>query len=471
MLDYPVPRYPKPLRRPKSADELMPKAREIVGQSWDVTQLSLKPAYGIKAGDKVLFVVLSEYDSIVIEAMCRAIREKGARVDLFTIDSTPLGPPAEIAPHEAISLDEEDGEFNYYYTLITDLIRYDTAKAMIEWEKYDVIIAGIAGGPPTVSIPWKRFAFVSLEDFASPFIDFPPELMKLIDEKAWSQILSCKTLRLTDPEGTDVQWTNYDDKRMFISGHLMARPINIGYGNKGRDDCAGVIAGTLNHLGAFSHCKAYIEGGQVVRVEGGGKYGDVWREKLKKYRNIKLPPFPVGSGLALPAEEEDASLETHEFPAPGLFWYMECAVGTVPAVFRLPKEGRLECYGNMIHDRRRSGYVHHGMGPSFYGKHLQMKNKLPWAHVHIHSMFSTLEGRNDKGNNVTIIEKGHLSALDDIEVRSLASRFGDPDTLLKEVWIPAVPGINVPGDYMKDYGQNPIAWMKREADEHPIWID
>jgi len=86
-------------------------------------------------------------------------------------------------------------------------------------------------------------------------------------------------------------------------------------------------------------------------------------------------------------------------------------------------------------------------------------------------MFSTLEGRTNKGQTITIIDKGHLTALDDPEVRSLASRYGNPDELLKDIWIPAVPGINVPGDYMKDYAQDPVSWIKREAIEHPIWID
>ncbi len=36
-------------------------------------------------------------------------------------------------------------------------------------------------------------------------------------------------------------------------------------------------------------------------------------------------------------------------------------------------------------------------------------------------------------------------ALDDAEVRSLASRYGTPDELLREAWFPAIPGVNVPG--------------------------
>ncbi|MFT5350048.1 MAG: hypothetical protein ACI9MF_000863, partial [Gammaproteobacteria bacterium] len=33
-----------------------------------------------------------------------------------------------------------------------------------------------------------------------------------------------------------------------------------------------------------------------------------------------------------------------------------------------------------------------------------------------------------------IIDKGHLLALDDPEIRAIAAKYGDPDTLLKQTW-------------------------------------
>jgi hypothetical protein len=56
---------------------------------------------------------------------------------------------------------------------------------------------------------------------------------------------------------------------------------------------------------------------------------------------------------------------------------------------------------------------------------------------------------------VNLLDKGRMTSLDDAEVRALASRYGDPDYLLAEDWVPEVPGINAPGDYMKDYAPNP----------------
>jgi hypothetical protein len=58
---------------------------------------------------------------------------------------------------------------------------------------------------------------------------------------------------------------------------------------------------------------------------------------------------------------------------------------------------------------------------------------------HMDTYFNTLV--TDKG---TVVENGHLTALDDPRVRQVASKYGDPDELLKETWIPAVSGVNAP---------------------------
>lgn len=189
---------------------------------------------------------------------------------------------------------------------------------------------------------------------------------------------------------------------------------------------------------------------------------------MKKYKNIKLPPFSVGKGIDMAREGEVA---INELKDPGLFWHFEMAVGTIPGLFRLPKQARFECYANMLHERRRAGWIHDGFGPPYFGMQQYLRNGLPWTHVHVHSMFGTLVGRTAKGETVTIIDKGHLTALDDSKVRSLAKKYGNPDELLSDVWIPALPGINAPGNYMNDYAKDPVAWITRESAEHPVWID
>ena len=51
------------------------------------------------------------------------------------------------------------------------------------------------------------------------------------------------------------------------------------------------------------------------------------------------------------------------------------------------------------------------------------------------------------------------------EVRKVATEYGDQGELLKEEWFPAIPGINYPGDYMRNYGQDPGSWMKQKVDD------
>lgn len=58
-----------------------------------------------------------------------------------------------------------------------------------------------------------------------------------------------------------------------------------------------------------------------------------------------------------------------------------------------------------------------------------------------------------------------MTSLDNPEVRALASRYGDPNYLLTEDWIPEVPGINAPGDYLKDYAPDPGTYSLRLLDQ------
>ena len=60
-----------------------------------------------------------------------------------------------------------------------------------------------------------------------------------------------------------------------------------------------------------------------------------------------------------------------------------------------------------------------------------------------------------------MIDKGRLAALDDPEVRALAAKYGDPDELLREDFIPGVPGINMEGNYM-DYARDPREFFKKD---------
>jgi hypothetical protein len=54
-----------------------------------------------------------------------------------------------------------------------------------------------------------------------------------------------------------------------------------------------------------------------------------------------------------------------------------------------------------------------------------------------------------------------MTAFDDPEIRKIAEKYGDPDKILRQLWIPALPGINYPGDYERDYARDPVAWLRK----------
>ncbi|MDG6904452.1 MAG: hypothetical protein JRN20_01550 [Nitrososphaerota archaeon] len=411
----------------------------------------------IKDGDKILLAAATEYDSDVIEAYASALRKKGATVDILFVELGRLGSSGEeVASKEAETL--VVGDDNPAYTRFCNVISGVAARALVAAEHYKLIVAGTAG-PIPAGIPskWKRIMYISQEEIASSQALFPMELQVAIDKCVYRQIRSIEKGRLVDPEGTDITWTNYDDSRIMKLSHEMGKPVNIGFG--GRADCTGVVAGTLNHMGAFPHLKAHLKDDLVVKVDGGGKYGEAWKTKMEELNNIEFPPVPVAIS--------DRVGEKYKLPGPGFFWYWEMAIGTVPGVFRLRKEGKFQTFANFLHDRRRSGYVHNGFGGTSGAQDVLTKAGIPWTHVHVHCMFPTLSGISAEGERVTVIDKGHLTALDDREVRKVAAKYGDPDVLLREEWIPAVPGINVKGDYWRDYALDPSKWISEESNRLP----
>jgi hypothetical protein len=94
-------------------------------------------------------------------------------------------------------------------------------------------------------------------------------------------------------------------------------------------------------------------------------------------------------------------------------------------------------------------------------------NKVPCDHAwHIHNYFITYAAKlRDENQTINIVDKGHLSTMDNAEVRALASKYGDPNLILREEWIPGMPGINEPGDYQKDYAPDPWKWIRKSGEE------
>jgi len=393
------------------------------------------------AGDRVLIAVDREYDPRIPEAIARALRQKGARVDLITVDTGP------------------DQRFEDLDELKVTIRREPWARNPRRWEGipwveemaerngYDLLIHGKGGGIPSVPHRYEAIPWLQVEQFVSPATTFPRDVHTLINEKLWNAFRERGRggrVHLTDPEGTELTytlWPEYFDgsRRGYAEvpwwGHVMGHaPTPI----LRQEDATGVVAGTTNHFSRpFPPLRVVLQAGRVEVVEGGGRYGEAWRELLQEAQDIRYPCFP----------------------RPGLFWLWEIAIGTNPKIARPSRIDR-HSSGGMEWERRRSGIIHAGFGTRWRGPEEVWAGErgIVYGHLHVHLCFPTLTVTTTGGEEIRLIERGHLTVLDDPDVRRLAARHGDPDVLLREDWQPDVPGISAEGTY-EAYARDPAAWI------------
>ena len=311
---------------------------------------------------------------------------------------------------------------------------------------YDLLIHGKGGAIPKVDHRYEGFPWVVKDHFDRQSNLYPRPLHRLINERTWARIVdnAGSRLRLTDPEGTNLGLTIlarpfHDGNRHDYGptpkwGHLMAHPPTP---IEPDDDSSGIIAGTLNHFSRpFPRIEIEVERARLTDIRGGGAYGAAWRE----------------------LEDESRSTQYPVFPAPGLFWLWELAIGTNPKISR-PANIRNLSSGGFEWERRRAGIVHCGLGTRWRSSEEVWAGErhLLYGHLHVHLMAATLVVETAAGE-IPVIEHGRLSAYDDPDVRDLAATFGDPDELLRDDWIPSIPGVTVPGSYA-DYARDPAAWI------------
>lgn len=423
-------------------DNLLDIARFISGEE-EVRRSAVGfIGYGnTRPGQRVLLAVDTHSDSQMVENIARALREKEAKVDIIVVD---------------VGADREFDELDEIRAIIRrkpwreEPRRYEGIpwiEDLMETNKYDLLIHGKGGGPPPTPYRYECIPWVTREHFASKATIFPRELHVRINQKAWATIWENGKggkIHLTDPEGTDLTWTLWEEyfdgsRRAFspvpMWGHLMAHPVTPLIA---KEDATGVVAGTTGHFSRpFPYLKVHLDGSHIRKIEGGGKYGEAWNELLEETRNIKYPGFP----------------------GPGLFWLWEMAIGTNVKICRPANINMLSSAGAEW-ERRRSGVIHVGIGTGWRspGEVWAAEQRIAYGHLHVHLLFPTLEVIAKSGEKIKVIDKGRLTALDDPEIRNLASRYGDPDELLREDWIPRIPGINAPGKY-EEFAKDPAPYI------------
>jgi hypothetical protein len=186
-----------------------------------------------------------------------------------------------------------------------------------------------------------------------------------------------------------------------------------------------------------------IEHNRLKEVRGGGIGGDILRAFLD-YPPLNDQTFPY-------------------YKQKGYWFLYEGAYGTDPRAF-LTRESQSS-------EREHSGVTHWALGiqvlaePSgeegTIAKWMETHKGFPGGHCcHLHNGLSTLQQRIRGSDRwITVVDKGRLTALDDPEVRAVAAKYGNPDEITRETFRYDLPGITTPGDYQKDYAQDPWRYM------------
>lgn len=399
-----------------------------------------------KPGDRVLIAVDTWYELAAVQAFEDALRARGALVERIVVD---VGPDRDASP-----LDE-----------VRDLLRErpqeeEPRRGKIPWIRdfaerggYNLLLHGKGGGTPPTPYRYEQFPWFGQEHLQQLAPAFPQDLHDEINRETWRRIWELGRggrVHLTDPEGTDIQWTLHEDyfdapRRGFEPmpvrhfGHLHGHPVQPLIEHT---DARGVIAGTTSHFGRpFPNIQLHISEGRVQGIDGGGEYGAAWREAEAKTRDIQYP----------------------NFPRPGLFWLWECAIGTNPWV-RRPSNVHRVSSGQFEWERRRAGVIHIGIGSRINDEQEKWaaEQRVLYGHLHCHLLFPTYTITTPSGETVLVIKDGRLVALDEPHIRKLAESYGDPAALLDNVWEPSIPGITAAGSY-SDYARNPERYIYGDA--------
>lgn len=454
------PRCP-PFVEVTSSDQLLPYLEHVARRPYNH---GLNACWDLRPGERVMLRVDNWHSELTIEACKRILERHGVQYTIRQIDRGPVP--------QWVGADEVE-----YYLFRTE----ELAEWMDMWEEeekraaFDKILMGY-GGPVLAEriVKIQRMPFITPEILASPAHAMPIEVLNAIDRWTWDRVRAADRVRITDPEGTDISFTNHpgywDARREFydpdltaatwttnehfgkqyLPGHITGRPWMF---HPSKEDGEGVICGTTNHIAAVDWTKLEVERSRITAIHAGGEFGDRLRDVMERTRGIRYPTFP-----------DD-----------GIMHWWEASIGTNPHIHR-PRKDFPSGFVNCLYERVRSGVIHMGFGTIISSmaerKAARMGHLV--GHWHLHLYFPTYTSTLPSGERETVIENGRLGALDDPAIRKLCSKYGDPEMWLDESWNPAVPGINMAGDYWDHYARDPMHWVRSELEicrnYHPMFM-
>ena len=523
---FPQPRFPNYVKSPETIEEVMPFARAAVRQTGGRTPLGLiKPGQRVAlfAGSQALL----HPNPLVLEALVKALQERNVKPRMifpqpegtqirvgnpYTSEKGYMESAGWVGrnwpdPEEPKALLREKNPeiYNALFPEVPPSPRYETlnedqlekldknpnfefwsgtpAQYVAEHaDEVDVVFFGYGGRTNSRLRLGEHgdkflgnFMFDTWNEVMTDVNTFPGDLWRLAEERLIEPLGWVDYLHVTDPEGTDftVSLTEETAKMwsegVYQQGHLYMYPLQATgrnpysikeYPRQREDmwlapkvpDANGVIASTRNHTGYFPRIELTLEHGKVTEARGGGWYGDILRTFLD---------YPKLSEVQYPYHEEKG------------YWFLyEAGTGTNPKFYLRPDGLRS---GRNTSERNVAGVIHWALGvdvfhdkPGMEGtwkKFTQEQNVPPQHGFHFHNNLVTYKYRIRGTEQMRpLIEKGRVSVLDNPEVRALASRYGDPDLIMRQEWVPDTPGITSPGSY-EEFSQNPWAHMSKMLQE------
>ena len=290
---------------------------------------------------------------------------------------------------------------------------------------------------------------------------FPSDVWRLVETKTMEPLGFVDRVEVTDPEGTAFGY-DVDEAGakgwaagVYQQGHLFMFPAQatgrfpysvIEYPAMGgsymppvQPEVTGIIASTTSHAASHPRIEIKVTQGRHLRDQG---RRPLWRghaavAELSRHQ---------GPDLAVPEEAR-------------LLVALRSRHGHQPEIFQAsrPRWAKATICPSATSPARSTGRSaprsRWGPTKSANGRRRprtsRSKNQLPRGHsMHNHNLLPTFQVRiRDLDQWVTLIEHGGLTALDDVYVRALASRYGNPSAILRRDYVPALPGINAPGSY------------------------
>jgi hypothetical protein len=478
---YPQPRYPRYLVNP-DMDDLLIAARVAVSQP-----TGRAPLGKMQSGQNIYVFIQWGQDMRVWEAVKQAWDEKGVEAhaigiwDVMGITKEDYDKRMELNIVHGNEGWKEAGIFlrRDYRQYFSEEIQNQFGDPIVDFQIIDPyliayfdkhpeienIYAGIGGGNFFVSWIGEKHAakfqgnwiYYRPVDLLSKAAEFPADVWNLVDEKILRPVPFVSEVTFQDPEGTNLHWSLTPEQSQLWgrnsggSNHIYVYPNPL-YSTLQE---GGVLAAHANHTGIFPTMTVYLDRyGSVESIEGGGRNAELFRMMVENplFKEAKLP----------------------KSPAPGYWFFRQDGFATNPKFTRsLPALVEGESFLPNASERNRAGIQHLAFSYDSddpedlaYAEQRGIPLGDGQHNSHMHVYFPTIQWKlRDTGEWLTVGEKGYVTMFDDPEVRALAARYGGPDLLFRYEWNPSIPGVNVGGEYEKDFAQDPWNWIMAEWEQ------